>query len=651
MLVNCLSRYHFLRMPCVRCNSLSTSGLYSFSRICSIQSLKMITESHGQSDKRTLVTQSPSYQSHKLKTESKLKEEWVYDQNGIQHKLVKSNQNFEKYYYLQKTCSSETEWRECLAAMRRELPQGFLVELQRSSISHRLISFLKEASAKQMSANDNSESERIALTQKSWCPKGSIWQLVGTSRWQLKEGAHADKSSSRAFLNFIYHENELGNISRQELVSQIPVLLLDVKPHHKVLDMCASPGSKTKQVLSLLHSRSDLPKNQSNNPLPGGLVIANEVDPARCDKLSTNLKKNSSPCLITVNQDAQIFPNIYLYDESTQEKKCIKYDRIVCDVPCSGDGTIRKNPTVWQDWTPGTGNSRHHLQYNIVERGAELLEVGGLIAYSSCAINPVENEAVIGRLLTVADGALELIDVSNELPGLNWAPGHTSWHVLDSKMNQYNTYEDVPESLRDTAIRKSMFSYNYPPDLHLERAMRLLPHHNDCGGFFVAILKKTASLPWEVGRITEMNINEFDLSRRVRSMLKGASENYEKSKKIRNRKLTSVDSRSKPVGAMTHHPNFYSFLESNDEEIENEFKFYDLPERENFVDTSLLFTAYGNRRQVYLTNKTVKNILKANVIGENRNTGLNVFYAGSKVLQKESKTMSCIKHKGNSNIT
>mgnify|MGYP001355265869 CR=1 FL=1 len=87
------------------------------------------------------------------------------------------------------------------------------------------------------------------------------------------------------------------------------------------------------------------------------------------------------------------------------------------------------------------------------------------------------------------------------------------------------------------------------------------------------------------------------------------------------------------------------------EEIENEFKFYDLPERENFVDTSLLFTAYGNRRQVYLTNKTVKNILKANVIGENRNTGLNVFYAGAKVLQKESKTMSCVKHKGNSNIT
>ena len=76
------------------------------------------------------------------------------------------------------------------------------------------------------------------------------------------------------------------------------------------------------------------------------------------------------------------------------------------------------------------------------------MEVGGLIAYSSCAINPVENEAVIGRLLMVAGGALELIDVSNELPGLNWAPGHTSWHVLDSKMNQYKTYEDVPESLR-----------------------------------------------------------------------------------------------------------------------------------------------------------------------------------------------------------
>ena len=77
------------------------------------------------------------------------------------------------------------------------------------------------------------------------------------------------------------------------------------------------------------------------------------------------------------------------------------------------------------------------------------------------------------------------------------------------------------------------------------------------------------------------------------------------------------------------------------------FQFYDLPQKEHFVDTSLMFTPYGKNTKMYLTNKVVKDILKANVIGENRNTSLNVFYAGTKVLKNESKKASCIEQKGN----
>ena len=106
-----------------------------------------------------------------------------------------------------------------------------------------------------------------------------------------------------------------------------------------------------------------------------------------------NIKEfNSSPCSILVNHDGQEFPDFKIHD------KTVKYDRIVCDVPCSGDGTIRKNPTIWgQKWSPASGNMRHCLQYNIAERCIELLEVNGIMAYSSCAINPIENEAVIAR--------------------------------------------------------------------------------------------------------------------------------------------------------------------------------------------------------------------------------------------------------------
>ena len=106
------------------------------------------------------------------------------------------------------------------------------------------------------------------------------------SRWNIVE-----KEENRAFHRFLMTQNENGTISRQELVSMIPVLLLDVKSHHKVLDICASPGSKTKQVLSMMHKQA--------GPLPSGMVIANEYDPARCDKLCHNVGRVMSPCLIT----------------------------------------------------------------------------------------------------------------------------------------------------------------------------------------------------------------------------------------------------------------------------------------------------------------------------------------------------------------
>ena len=354
--------------------SPSSSFLYPLScksRTARFQPISMMENQPSSKSKTSnIAIKYPVEKYEPLPDKDKVVEEWVCDQNGIRHLLVKSNNNFETYYASQRTCSNESEWQECLATMRKGLPQGFRIDLHRSSTSAQLIKLLKELTYNQNKNIDLTNGQiDIIFKSKPWCSKQSIWQLSSLSRWQLKESARTENPSSQKCLNFIYHENELGHISRQELVSQIPVLLLDVQSHHKVLDMCASPGSKTKQLLSMLHD----PKSIPNETIPEGIVIANESDPSRCDRLGLNLNKQSSPCLITVNQDAQIFPDIFLFDDSREGKLCMKYDRIVCDVPCSGDGTIRKNPQIWEDWTPGSGNSRHHLQYNIAERGAELL--------------------------------------------------------------------------------------------------------------------------------------------------------------------------------------------------------------------------------------------------------------------------------------
>ena len=74
------------------------------------------------------------------------------------------------------------------------------------------------------------------------------------------------------------------------------------------------------------------------------------------------------------------------------------FDRILCDVPCSGDGTIRKAPDIWRRWTPGNGNGLHPLQLRIALHACQMLKVGGRLVYSTCTFNPVEDEAVVAEV-------------------------------------------------------------------------------------------------------------------------------------------------------------------------------------------------------------------------------------------------------------
>ena len=121
------------------------------------------------------------------------------------------------------------------------------------------------------------------------------------------------------------------------------------------------------------------------------------------------------------------------------------------------------------------------------------------MAYSSCSMNQVENEAVVAALLQEAGESLELVDTSDQLPGLHWLPGLSRWKVHDGNMHEYESYESVPENLQPQ-LPPTIFppSPQSAASLKLHRCMRFLPSLNDDGGFFVAILRKTS--PVEVKR-------------------------------------------------------------------------------------------------------------------------------------------------------
>jgi 16S rRNA methyltransferase RsmB/F len=96
----------------------------------------------------------------------------------------------------------------------------------------------------------------------------------------------------------------------------------------------------------------------------------------------------------------------------------------------SSVGTSRKNPSVWKNWSALNGYSLHPIQLAIALRGAQCTKVGGYLCYSTCSMNPIENEAVVAALLRAAEGSLELVERRSELPGLVARPGMTTWKNL-----------------------------------------------------------------------------------------------------------------------------------------------------------------------------------------------------------------------------
>jgi 16S rRNA C967 or C1407 C5-methylase (RsmB/RsmF family) len=239
---------------------------------------------------------------------------------------------------------------------------------------------------------------------------------MGVDRGTIRRNA-----GLKPFFEWLKIQTAAGFVTRQETVSMIPPVVLDPKPHHKVLDMCAAPGSKTSQLLEIVN----LPANP-NDPEPTGFVIANDNDAKRAYMLVHQLRRINSPACFISTCDAQFFPLLPSEEHPTEGL----FDRVLCDVPCSGDGTSRKNPGVWKNWNQLNAYGLHALQLAIALKGARLTRVGGYLCYSTCSMNPIENEAVVAELLRASEGCLELVDRKKELPGLRSRPGMTTWKIL-----------------------------------------------------------------------------------------------------------------------------------------------------------------------------------------------------------------------------
>lgn len=205
------------------------------------------------------------------------------------------------------------------------------------------------------------------------------------------------------------------------------------------------------------------------------------------------------PFAVFTNHDARFMPNMTTTTSNNNNDKCGEFfDKVLCDVMCSGDGTLRKAPALLRSWRPFEAASLQKSQIQVALRGAHLLKVGGRLVYSTCSLNPIENEAVVSQILLRTNGALKLIDPRPMLPGLKCDPGMKSWQVMK---NDGSIATEGPSADPASPLHPALFpvpNNNFP----LEHCMRLMPYHCDGGGFFVAVFEKVA--PWTIVTVAEL---------------------------------------------------------------------------------------------------------------------------------------------------
>lgn len=256
------------------------------------------------------------------------------------------------------------------------------------------------------------QQQGFSLFQVPWCKEG-FWV----------------KGSRTDFGNLVEHT--LGYFYVQEAASMIPAVVLQPQPGETVLDMCASPGSKTTQMAARM-------KNE-------GIIVANDISGDRMKPLGINLQRVGAMNVVESQARGQQL-----------QRMATKFDKILVDAPCSGTGTIRKSPDTLRIWNPLMVKRLSGQQKTLIDTAFSLLKPGGTLVYSTCSVEPEENEGVVDWLLQKYPDAAAVEEIKLE----------------------------ISRSSPVTSFEKN----SYSPEV--KKCLRIWPQDNNTEGFFVARIRK-----------------------------------------------------------------------------------------------------------------------------------------------------------------
>lgn len=223
--------------------------------------------------------------------------------------------------------------------------------------------------------------------------------------------------------------HEEGKLTIQDESSMIVAAALAASPGMRVLDCCAAPGGKTTHIAEMMEDN--------------GEVWANDIHEHKQQLIESQANRLGLSSVRTIVGDAGRLAERFPAEH---------FDRILLDAPCSGLGVIRRKPDIKWRKTAEELSELPALQAHLLEQAAKLLKPGGVLVYSTCTVEPAENEQIVSRFLA-----------------------------------------DHPEFTADRSLSE-LVPQVLSPNIDLELgAIRILPHHFGSDGFFIARLKKTSA--------------------------------------------------------------------------------------------------------------------------------------------------------------
>lgn len=203
-----------------------------------------------------------------------------------------------------------------------------------------------------------------------------------------------------------------GYFQIQDFGSMLVAKILDPKEGDFVIDVCSAPGGKATHIAQLMNNK--------------GTIIARDIYDHKLKLVGKNAERLGVTIIKTEN-----------FNGKNLDKNLLnRADKVLVDAPCSGLGIIRKKPEIKYRKQPADIESIMTIQYDILENASKYLKPGGELVYSTCTINPKENEDIVQKFLD-RNSDYTLVDIGDKYKGL--IPGEQAENMIQLYPNIHNT--------------------------------------------------------------------------------------------------------------------------------------------------------------------------------------------------------------------